>query len=212
MIKICGLSQPETVKAAVEAGATHVGFVHFKKSPRHVSIERAAELRELVPSEVKAVLLTVNMEPGPTAEILEAVQPDIIQLHGSEKPEWLAMIRQNSEIEVWKAIGVKNTAALEGALRYKDCVHRMLYDAPAGALPGGNGLALDWRLLMNHQHEVEWGIAGGLNAQNVGDAIRYTGAPLVDTSSGVESAPGVKDVDKIKAFCKAAREAMAARA
>lgn len=212
MIKICGLSTPETIEAAVKAGATHVGFVHFKKSPRHVSVGRAADLRTLVPKKVKVVLLTVNMEPKPSAEILEAVQPDVLQLHGKETPEWLSLIKDNSELEVWKAIGIKDTASLERAERFKDCAHRLIYDAPAGTLPGGNGLALDWRLLMNHRHVLPWGLAGGLNANNVGDAIRYTGAELVDTSSGVESAPGVKDIDKIAAFCEAARNAMTQKA
>ena len=210
LIKICGLSTPETIEAAVTAGATHIGFVHFEKSPRHVSVARAAELRELLPDGVKAVLLTVNLEPGPTAEVLQAVQPDVLQLHGRETPEWLNLIRENSELELWKAVGVKDLASLEQAQRYKDCAHRLLYDAPAGTLPGGNGLALDWRLLMNFRHEADWGLAGGLNAGNVGDAIRYTRAPLVDTSSGVESAPGVKDVRKIREFCEAARAAMEA--
>jgi len=210
-IKICGLSEPESIEVAVNAGATHVGFVHFEKSPRHVSIDRAAELREMVPDHVKAVLLTVNMEPRATAEILQAVQPDVLQLHGKETPEWLALIKGNSQIEVWKAIGVKDTASLEQAEKFSQAAHRLLYDAPAGALPGGNGLALDWRLLMNHRHILPWGLAGGLNADNVGDAIRYTGAQLVDTSSGVECAPGKKDAGKIKAFCEAARAAKAAR-
>lgn len=211
MIKICGLSTPDAIKAAVDAGATHVGLVHFEKSPRHVGIARAADLRDLVPESVRVVLLTVDMEPKPTAEILQAVQPDILQLHGKETPEWLALIKGNSQIEVWKAVGVKDAATLENAARFRDCAHRLLYDAPAGALPGGNGLALDWRLLMNHRHVLPWGLAGGLNAGNVADAIRYTGAELVDTSSGVESAPGKKDTAKIAAFCKAARAAMEAR-
>ena len=208
LIKICGLSTPETIEAAVKAGATHIGLVHFPKSPRHVNLRRAADLRTLIPDHVKAVLLTVDLAPKPAAEILQAVQPDVLQLHGKETPEWCALIKSNSQIEVWKAVGIKDTASLERAESYADSAHRLIYDAPAGALPGGNGLAIDWRLLMNHRHKLPWGLAGGLNAGNVGDALRYTGAELVDTSSGVESAPGVKDIDKIKAFCEAAREAL----
>ena len=209
LIKICGLTTAETIDAAVEAGATHVGLVHFEKSPRHLSIEKAADLRTRVPKSVKVVLLTVDMQPKPTAEALQEIQPDVLQLHGKENPEWLSLIRQNSDLEIWKAIGVKDRASLERAARYKDSAHRLLYDAAAGALPGGNGLALDWRLLLNHRHVLPWGLAGGLAPHNVADAIRYTGAPLVDASSGLESEPGKKDPALIKAFCKAAREARA---
>jgi len=204
-IKICGLSTPETIDAAVAAGASHVGLVHFPKSPRHVSAKKAADLRARVPDHVKVVLLTVDMEPKATSDILQAVQPDVLQLHGSESPEWCAMIMANSDLEVWKAMPVKDTASLEAAALYRQAAHLLLYDAPHGALPGGNGLALDWRLLLGHRHVLPWGLAGGLNAGNVGDAIRYTGAGLVDTSSGVESAPGVKDVARIRAFCEAVR-------
>jgi phosphoribosylanthranilate isomerase len=209
LIKICGLTTPDAVDAAVDAGATHIGLVHFEASPRHLSLADAAKLRQRVPREVKVVLLTVNMEPKPTAEALQQVQPDVLQLHGKETPEWLGLIKSNSQIEVWKAVGVKDRASLEKAERFKDAAHRMLYDAAAGALPGGNGLLLDWRLLMNYRHIMPWGLAGGLNPGNVADAIRYTGAELVDASSGVESAPGVKDTAKIRAFCKAAQGARA---
>lgn len=209
LIKICGLSTEASIDAAIEAGATHLGLVHFEKSPRHVTIEDAAKLRVRIPKSVKVVLLTVDMEPKTTAEALQEIQPDVLQLHGQEKPEWISMIRQNSDLEIWKAVAVKDRASLERAAKYQDCAHRLLYDAAGGALPGGNGLALDWRLLLNHRHVLPWGVAGGLNASNVADAIRYTGAPLVDASSGVESKPGVKDTGKIKAFCEAAKAARA---
>lgn len=209
LIKICGLTTEETVDAAIEAGATHIGLVHFDKSPRHLSIADAAKLRTRIPKTVKAVLLTVNMEPKPTAEALQEVQPDVLQLHGKETPEWLSLIKDNSKLEVWKAVGIKDRAALERAEKFKQAAHRLLYDAAAGALPGGNGLALDWRLLLNHRHVMPWGLAGGLGPHNVADAIRYTGAPLVDASSGLESEPGKKDVAKIRAFCEAAKAARA---
>ena len=209
LIKICGLSTPETIDAAVDAGATHVGLVHFEKSPRHVSIADAAKLRARAPKGVKVVLLTVNMEPKAMAGVLQEVQPDVIQMHGSETPEWLGLIKGNSKLEVWKAIGVKSRTSLENTAKFIDAAHRLIYDAPAGALPGGNGLALDWRLLMNFNHLMPWGLAGGLNADNVADAIRYTGAELVDASSGLESEPGRKDIAKIKAFCEAAQGARA---
>lgn len=205
-IKICGLSTPETVDAAVDAGATHVGLVHYEPSPRHVSLEKAAELRRRLPQHVKAVLLLVSMEAQQTVEAIRVVQPDVVQFHGRETPEWLALVRQNTTLEVWKAIGVKDEVSLERALKFKDAADMLLYDAAAGKLPGGNGLALDWSLLANHRHEMPWGLAGGLTPANVADAIRQTGAPLVDASSGVESAPGVKDMDKIAAFCEAVRQ------
>lgn len=209
-VKICGLSTPATVDAAVAAGATHVGFVHYEPSPRHLTLEQARALRGRLPRGVKAVLLLVNMEAEPTARAIDAVMPDVVQFHGRETPEWLALIRDNTPLEVWKAVGLKEAASLERARRFVGAVDRLLYDAPArpvpGALPGGNGLTLDWSLLAGHQHAVDWGLAGGLTRSNVAEAIRQTGAPLVDASTGLESAPGVKDVDKIRAFCEAVHQ------
>ncbi|WP_305095748.1 phosphoribosylanthranilate isomerase [Croceibacterium aestuarii] len=206
-IKICGLSTPETLDAAIAAGATHVGLVHYEPSPRHVSLEDAVKLRRRVPPSVKVVLLLVNMEAQPTALALEAVRPDVIQFHGSETPEWLALIKNNTSLEVWKAWGVRNAESLANALKYKDSVHKMLYDAPAQKLPGGTGTAIDWSIMEGFRHQIPWGLAGGLSPTNVAEAVARTGAPLVDASSGLESAPGVKDVDLIAEFCKAAREA-----
>ena len=181
-IKICGLSTPETVDAAVDAGATHDGLVHYEPSARHVSLDQAAALRRRVPQGVKVVLLLVSMEALSSAQALDAVKPDVVQFHGSETAEWLALVKNNIPVEVWKAIGVRNAESLQHALTYKDAVHRVLYDAAAGALPGGNGLALDWSLLANFKHELPWALAGGLAPGNVAGAIRATGAPLVATS------------------------------
>lgn len=206
-IKICGLSTPETLNAAVEAGASHVGLVHFKPSPRHLEIEQAARLRALVPSEVKTVLLLVNADVETTARAIDAIRPDVVQFHGTETPEWIALVRKQAGIEAWKAWGVENVEVLKKARKYEGSVDRMLYDAPARRLPGGNGTAFRWDLLTGFDHPTPWGLAGGLNADNIAEAIAQTGAPLVDASSGLESAPGVKDVDRIAAFCKAAREA-----
>ena len=206
-IKICGLSTPETIDAAVAAGATHVGLVHYPPSPRHVSLEQAAALRARVPREVKVVLLLVNQQPEPTAQAIQAVRPDVVQFHGSETPEWLGLLKQNLPLEIWKAIGVSETANLERAQRYKDAAHMLLYDAPAKKLPGGTGLAFDWSLLANFRHTMPWGLAGGLTPATVGEAIRLSGAPLVDVSSGVERGPGLKDPALIKAFLDAVRRA-----
>jgi len=205
LVKICGLSTPETLAAALRAGASHVGFVHFAKSPRHLALAEAARLRALVPPQVKAVLLLVNPSADLLAEALQTVRPDIIQFHGNEPPELIARFRAETGIAAWRALGVRSAESLTEADRFAGAVDRLLFDAPASALPGGNGTRFDWSLLATYRGPTPWGLAGGLTPANVAEAIRLTGAPLVDTSSGVESAPGIKDVDKIAAFCKAAR-------
>ena len=205
LVKICGLSTPETLKAAVQAGADYVGFVHFDKSPRHRSLVEAARLRELVPPQVKTVLLVVNPSPDTLAKAVREVRPDVVQFHGSETPEALARFRAATGIAAWRALGVKDAATLADAARFHGAADRLLFEAPASGLPGGNGTRFDWDLLKAYKAPTPWGLAGGLTPANVADAIRLTGAPLVDTSSGVESAPGIKDVDRIAAFCKAAR-------
>lgn len=204
-IKICGLKTRETLDACVAAGATHVGLNLYGPSPRYVPLTQARALRDALPPTVKSVLLLVSMDAKQAAEAIAAVQPDVVQFHGAETAEGCAFFRENLPIEVWKAVGVKDAASLQKSQRFAGAVDRILYDAPAGKLPGGNGLALDWSLLANFKHTVPWGLAGGLNADNVSEAIRQTKAPLVDTSSGVESAPGVKDIAKIHAFCAAVR-------
>jgi phosphoribosylanthranilate isomerase len=205
LVKICGLSTPETLKAAVQAGADYVGLVHFEKSPRHLSLVEAARLRELVPPQVKTVLLVVNPSPDTLAEAMREVRPDVVQFHGSDTPEALAYFRAATGIAAWRALGVKDAATLADAARFHGAADRLLFDAPASGLPGGNGTRFDWDLLKAYKAPTPWGLAGGLTPANVADAIRLTGAPLVDTSSGVESAPGIKNVDRIAAFCKAAR-------
>ena len=206
-IKICGLSTPETVDAAIEAGATHIGLVHYEPSPRHVALDQARELRERARGKAKAVLLLVNADPELTGRALNAIQPDIIQFHGSETPQWIGGIRRSLSYEVWKAVGLKDAGTLTRCEKYIGMVDRLLFDAPAKKLPGGNGTAFDWSLLAGHDHKIDWALAGGLTANNVAEAIRATQAPLVDTSSGVESAPGVKDPQRIADFCHAVRSA-----
>ncbi|MFN3862914.1 MAG: phosphoribosylanthranilate isomerase [Erythrobacter sp.] len=205
LVKICGISTPDTLAAAVQAGASHVGFVHFAKSPRHLSLADAGLLRRLVPAHVKAVLLVVNPAPESLVVALHTIAPDVVQFHGAEPPETLARFRAETGIEAWRAIAVRDAASLADVAAFRGAADRVLLDAPASALPGGNGTAFDWGLLAGWQAPLAWGLAGGLTPANVADAIRLTGAPLVDTSSGVERSPGIKDVDKITAFCKAAR-------
>ena len=207
MIKICGLSTPDTIDAAVDAGATHIGLVHFEPSPRHVTLEDAARLRMRVPESVRVVLLTVNAQPEDLANAITQVRPDIVQFHGKETPQWVELVRQQTRLEVWKAVGVREPASLTRAAKWVGKADRLLFDAPAKALPGGNGEAFDWALIAGHEHRMDWGLAGGLTPDNVADAIAATGAPLVDASSGLETAPGVKDVDLIRRFCEAARNA-----
>lgn len=207
LIKTCGLSTPETVDAAIDAGATHIGFVHFEKSPRHVTLERAAELRALVRGRAQAVVLLSNADIETTSRAIDMVRPDVVQFHGSETPEWIALVRETTGVEGWKALGLSDAGTLERSVKFIGKVDRLLFDAPARELPGGNGETFRWDLLCGHQHQVDWGLAGGLNPGNVADAIRATGTPLVDASSGLESAPGVKDVGLIRAFCEAALSA-----
>lgn len=207
LVKICGLSTPETLAAAVQARADYVGLVHFEKSPRHLTLAAAARLRAEVPPQVKVVLLVVNLAAAALAEAVREVRPDVVQFHGAETPEMLARFRAETGFEAWRALGVKDAASLAEAARFHGAADRLLFDAPASGLPGGNGTRFDWELLKAYKAPTPWGLAGGLTPANVADAIRLTGAPLVDTSSGVESAPGLKDMDKIAAFCKAARSA-----
>ena len=205
-IKICGLKDEVTVDAAAKAGATHIGLNLYEKSPRYVPMEKAAALRMRAPASLKVVLLLVNAEPGLTAKAIEIVKPDILQFHGSETAMWLRTLKSTVDIEIWKAFGVQNAASLKNADEYVDAADLILFDAPAQALPGGTGMRFDWSLLTEHKHKLPWGLAGGLTADNVKEALRQTRAQLVDTSSGVESAQGIKDVDKIAAFCQAVRE------
>ncbi|WP_283419387.1 phosphoribosylanthranilate isomerase [Sphingopyxis sp. Geo48] len=203
LVKICGLSTPETVDAAIRLGATHIGLVHYEPSPRHVALDLAAELRQRAQGKVKVALLLVNASQQLTGDALSKVRPDIVQFHGNETPEWLARVKRLVPAEVWKAVGLRDAGTLERVRQYEGAADRILYDAPAASLPGGTGTRFDWSLLKNHRHAIDWGVAGGLTPANVGQAIAETGAPLVDVSSGVESAPGIKDVDKIAAFLKA---------
>jgi phosphoribosylanthranilate isomerase len=206
--KICGLSTIETLDAAIAHGASHVGLVHFPKSPRHLDLEAMAALRQRVPSRVAAVLLLVDPDSDLLAEALMRVRPDVVQLHGHETvANVVAMQARHPGVAWWKALPVRTQADLAFAAAWAGVADRILYDAkpPEGAdLPGGNGLRFDWSLLIGHRHPLSWVLSGGLDSGNVAAAVRMTGAEIVDVSSGVESAPGIKDVDRIAAFLKAA--------
>lgn len=206
-IKICGLATPEAIDAAIDAGATHIGLNLYEPSPRYVPLEKAKKLANHARGRIKIVLLLVNADVSLTSQAISEIKPDAVQFHGAETPEWVGLVRQNTGIETWKAIGLRDAGTLERCEKFIGKVDRLLFDAPAKALPGGNGETFAWDLLAGHEHRVNWALAGGLTPQNVAQAIQQTAAPMVDTSSGVESAPGVKDMDLIHAFCKAAREA-----
>lgn len=207
MIKICGLSTPETLDAAVDAGATHVGFVHYEKSPRHLPLADAARLRARVPESVKLVLVTVALQPAEFARAADVIRPDVVQFHGNETAEWMKLVKQHTGLETWRSFGLKDAGTFERARPFADACDRFLFDAPAQALPGGNGVVAQWDLLEAWDSYKDWALAGGLNPDNVSEAIRRTKAPLVDASSGLETAPGQKSVALIQAFCDAVRSA-----
>lgn len=202
-VKICGLSQPESVDAALKAGARYLGFVFFEKSPRNVTPAKAAALAADVPLGIARVGLFVNPDDAALQSTLAHVPLDIIQLHGHESPARVAEVKALTGLPVMKAVGISEAADLDALWDYGLVADMLLVDAkpPKDAvLPGGNGLALDWRLLVGRQMVRPWLLAGGLTPDNVAQAIRLTRAPGVDVSSGVESAPGVKDAEKIRQF------------
>lgn len=207
-VKICGLTRKDHVEAAVTAGASFVGFVFFPKSPRNVEIPAARDLALSVPAGVAKVALTVNADDALLDEILAAVPIDILQLHGKESPDRVAAIRNRTGLPVMKAIGVADAADLDALDSYGKVADMLLVDAKppkGGDLPGGNGLSFDWRLLTGRRWPVPWMLAGGLDPDNVAEAVRLTGAPIVDVSTGVEAAPGLKDPDLMTRFVAAAR-------
>lgn len=207
-VKICGLTRPEHVAAAAEAGAGYVGFVFFPKSPRNLSLAAARDLAIEVPVGVAKVGLVVDPSDAELDALLAAVPLDMIQLHGHEAPERVAEVRARTGLPVMKALGVAEAADLDPLPAYEAVADQILIDAKApkgAALPGGNGLAFDWQLIAGRQWARPWMLAGGLTPGNVAQAVRLTGARQVDVSSGVESASGVKDAGLIRAFVAAAR-------
>jgi len=206
-VKICGLSTPDTLQAALAAGADFVGLMFFAKSPRNVTLRQAAGLAEQARGRALVVTVTVNANDALLASIAENVQPNLIQAHGDETPERLAEIRRLTGIDAYKVLKVRSAEHVAGAAAYAASPF-VMFDAmpPEGAaLPGGNGLAFDWTILKDAPHPFM--LAGGLNPDNVAEAIRVTSADMVDVSSGVEKSPGVKDPQKIAKFIEAAKAA-----
>lgn len=207
LVKICGLSTPETLTATIAAGADMAGFVFFKKSPRHIDLETARTLGLLAAGRIRKVALTVDADDAALAEIVEALAPDMLQLHGSETPARVRDVKARFDLPIIKAVGVGAAADVQAAGEYEGVADILLFDskpAPDAAVPGGAGRAFDWELLRNIT-AANWMLSGGLDPENVAEAIRRTGAKAVDVSSGVEHERGVKDEAKIRAFVAAAR-------
>ena len=208
-VKICGLNSPQDVAAAAAAGAAYVGSFFFPKSPRNISIEQAAHLALEAPVGLCKVALTVNADDAMLDTLTDAVPLDMLQLHGSESPERVAEVKARYGLPVMKAIGVADASDLPQIDLYSQVADQLLIDAkpPKNAdLPGGNGLAFDWRLLAGRKYwQRPWMLAGGLTPENVAEGVRMTGARQVDVSSGVEAAPGQKDAALIARFSAAAQ-------
>ncbi|MEM9470514.1 MAG: phosphoribosylanthranilate isomerase [Pseudomonadota bacterium] len=210
-IKVCGLSDPAHVRAAVEAGADYIGFVFYEPSPRNVSTQVAQALATLVRGRAKIVALVVDAEDDLIDRINAEVKPDFFQAHGSETADRIAAIHARTGVPVIKAVKVRDAADIETAGAYADAACMVLFDAKApetlaNALPGGNGIAFDWGLLQDGRLRAGFMLSGGLEAGNVAEAIKVTGAPAVDVSSGVESAPGIKDAAAIVKFIETVRQ------
>jgi len=208
LVKVCGLSTPETLDATISAGADFAGFVFFEKSPRHIGLETAHALGRQAAGRLRKVALTVDADDVDLAEIVMALAPDMLQLHGHETPARVRDVKARFRLPVIKAIGVASGADVETARAYENVADILLFDAkpaPGAAVPGGAGVAFEWDLLRDVSAE-RWMLSGGLDPENVAEAIRRTGAKAVDVSSGVERGRGVKDAAKIAAFVTAARD------
>lgn len=211
-IKICGLSTAETLEAALGAGADMVGMVFFAPSPRHVDLAVAAGLGAQARGRAQIVALTVDADDATLAAIVDALRPDMLQLHGRETPARVAAIRARFDLPVMKALGIATQDDLAALPAYEAVADRLLLDAkpPRGAvLPGGNGVAFDWNLLAGLDLARPYMLSGGLDPENVAGAVQLIHPPGVDVSSGVERGPGIKDPSRIEAFLRAARAAEA---
>jgi phosphoribosylanthranilate isomerase len=209
-VKICGLKTPEALDVALESGADLAGFVFFPPSPRHLGLEAARALGDRVQGRAGKVALTVDATDDTLLDIVAALKPDMLQLHGKEMPERVVAVRTRFGLPVMKALPIAERADLSPIRLYAQVVDWLLFDARApkeATRPGGLGTPFDWTLLKDVNPGVPFMLSGGLDAENVGEALAITGAPGVDVSSGVERAPGVKDLDKIRAFVRAARAA-----
>jgi phosphoribosylanthranilate isomerase len=210
-VKICGLRSRAEAVAAAQAGADYVGLVIFPPSPRGVSLADARWIAQGVPEGLVRVALTVDADDATLSELIGTVPIDMLQLHGRESPERVAEVRERFARPVMKAVGIAGDADLDAIDAYERVADQILVDArpPRGAdRPGGHGVAFDWRLIRGRRWKRPWMLAGGLTPENVGEAVRLTGAEQVDVSSGVEARPGYKDLARVEAFVRAARSAV----
>ena len=208
LVKICGLRTADALDAALDGGADMVGFVFFAPSPRHIDLATARRLSQLVRGHVRKVALTVDADDAELAGIIDALKPDLLQLHGHETPPRLRDIKARFGLPVMKAVAIESRQDLDAIKIYADVADRLLFDARAprdATRPGGLGRPFDWRLLERLDVELPFMLSGGLDASNVAEALRITSAPGVDVSSGVERTPGDKDPQRIHAFIRAAR-------
>lgn len=211
-VKICGLKTAEAAERAVALGASHVGFIFFPKSPRNIEPDDAGRIADRIRGQAKIVAVTVNADNDELDEIVSALNPDILQLHGSEDAERLLTVKAMYGLPVMKALSVREASDLEKIDAFIGIADRFLFDAkpPKGSdLPGGNGVSFDWKLLDALDGSVDYMLSGGLNADNIGEAMAQTSAHAIDISSGVESAPGVKDLKLMESFFNAVRQAEA---
>jgi phosphoribosylanthranilate isomerase len=209
-VKICGINSPEALRAAVEAGADYMGLNFYPPSPRAVTLEQAAALAAAAPPRLRKVGLFVDVDDETIAEVLATVDLDILQLHGAESPARVSEVRARFGLPVMKAIKIAGEDDVAGAENYCAAAERLLFDAKPpkdikNLMPGGNALAFDWELLAGRSWPLPWMLSGGLDAENLAEAVRTSGARAVDVSSGVEDKPGVKDPGKIRAFIAAAK-------
>ncbi|MEZ5813943.1 MAG: phosphoribosylanthranilate isomerase [Alphaproteobacteria bacterium] len=205
-IKICGLSEPETLKAAIDAGACYVGFVFYPPSPRYIEIDTAKELARQIPTGIRAVGLFVDPTNEQLEQTLGIVPLDMIQLHGKESPQRVSEIKTRYNLDIMKAINIREKSDLNIIPQYEAAADWLLFDSrpEQAALPGGTGQSFDWSLLQGKTFSRPWMLSGGLTPENVSDALAQLNPTALDVSSGVESAPGLKDPEKIKKFiCKA---------
>ena len=208
-VKICGLNTESSVVHSVKCGASYIGFVFYKKSPRNINLNIARQLSKLIPSTVKKVGLFVDPTIGDLEKSITKISLDYIQLHGDETPDHVRRIRETFNIPIIKAIGISEESDLKEIEKYEEICDQLLIDtkpSPNMLLPGGNGAAFDWKLISNKRFTMPWFLAGGLNSSNVCEAIRVSGAKQVDVSSGVEISAGLKDNLRIADFINAVKK------
>lgn len=210
-IKICGLKTAETVEAAITYGASHIGFIFFAQSPRNISFLQAASLSEIAKNRAKIVAVTVDSDNLFLDELVHSVNPDMLQLHGLETPRRVVEIKKRFNLPVMKAIAVHDASDLQNAVPYKNIADRILFDAkaPHGSnLPGGNGVVFDWNILKSFDSTINYMLSGGLSSENIKDALTQANPSGIDVSSGVETMPGVKDINLIAKFFTATQKAL----